>query len=170
MKPVNVVVAATVGIALFLLDLKSGTLSLIFGGFPSVITIAIITGIVAGDIGDGFLACLLYEALGVALVVFFYPFLYPEWGTLAPDLLTRILVVMILAVEHSLDFSPWPWVLAPIIIALLIIIAPLIFLIGLIAGLIGGLIGRGLHSRIPNRDYSRPAPTQQQSADEGVLE
>jgi hypothetical protein len=164
-----VVIAAAFGITLFLLDLKFGTLSFIFGGFPSVITIAIITAIVAGDIGDGFLSCLFYEVLGVTIVVFAHPFLYPEWEIATSDLLTTFIVVMMLAVENSFDSSPWPWILAPILIALLFIIAPLVFLAGLIASLIGGLIGRFLHARILGRDYSRPAP-QRPPVEEGVLE
>ena len=171
MKPLNVIIATLVGISLFLLDLKFGTLSIIFGGFPSVIVIAIITGIIAGDILDGVLACALYEVLGLTLVVFLYPFLFPEWGPLSADIFTRFLVVMMLAIEHSLDLSPWPWILFPLIIALLSIIAPLIFGIALMLSVLGGLIGRWIHGKVLGRDYSKPKPVeQQQPAQEGVLE
>ena len=169
MRTVNVIVATIVGISLFLFDLKFGTISFAFGGFPSVITIAIITGIVAGDIMDGFVACALYEVLGVTLVVFLYPFLYPEWGILATDIFTRFIVVMILSIENSFDSAPIPWVLAPFFIALLIFLAPLIFVAALLTSLIGGLIGRFLHAKILKRDYSRPPP-QRPQVEEGVLE
>lgn len=169
MRIVNVAVATIVGISLYLLDLKFGTISFVFGGFPSVITIAIITAIVAGDILDGFVACALYEVLGVTLVVFLYPFLYPEWGILTTDILTRFIVVMIFSIENSFNSAPIPWVLAPIFIALLIIIAPLIFVVALLMSFIGGLIGRYLHAKILKIDYSKPAP-QPPPAQEGVLE
>lgn len=173
MKRLNILIAAIVGVALFLLDMKTGVISFIFV-IPSVITIALITGIVAMDIGDGVIAALLYMFLGLTIIVFLHPIILPEWGiSSGNNILFLYILVMMFSIQYSLDFSSWPWVLAPLLIALLFILAPIIYGIALVVSLLGGLIGRLIAEQLRKRgvlsEVERPAPPAQPT-DPGVLE
>lgn len=172
LKRLNVLIATIVGVALFLLDMKTGLISYIFV-IPSVITIAIITGIVALDVGEGVLAALLYMVIGITIIVFLHPLILPEWGELSDSVLTKFIVVMMYSILYSFDFSSWPWLLAPLVIALLFILAPIIYGIALMLSVLGGFIGRGLAGQLRKRgklssESSGPMPAAH--PDPGVLE
>ncbi|RLI55130.1 MAG: hypothetical protein DRO87_07045 [Candidatus Thorarchaeota archaeon] len=169
MKWLNVIIATILGVSLFILDMKTGVISYLFV-MPSVITIAIITGIVAMDIGEGFVSVALYMAIGVTLIVLLQPIILPEWGEIPADIPSMYMVVILLSVEKSLGFSSWPWLLFPLVVILLYILAPIIYFIALLLSLLGGLIGRVIarvvFKRVPSAQPEAGTPP----SDTGVLE
>jgi len=146
----KVLFATIVGIILFIVDIKTGIISLSLGGLPSIFIIVFIVGILAGDISGGFVAGILTELLGVGLVAVIPQILIPEYVFTATDILSRMWIIMGISVSYGTTFGtePVPWLVGIILVAFLILLAPFIFAFALLFGPIGGLIGRFIYPRI----------------------
>ena len=146
----KVLFALLIGIILFITDMRFGWMSFWFGGIWTLFIIVFIVGILAGDISGGFLAAFLTEFLGVLLLATIPEFFFTEVTIEATDILSRMWLVMALSLSYSMRFpdAPVPWIEGLVIIALLILLAPLVYFMALFFGLLGGVFGRIIHPRI----------------------
>jgi hypothetical protein len=145
----KVALATIVGIVLFIADINTGFISLTLG-IPSIFLIVFVVGIIAGDGVSGFIAGILTEGLSITLLAAIPQILMPEYSFESDNILTRMIVIMMISVAYGthLATDPIPWVVAPIIILLLLIIAPMFFAIALLFGPLGGLVGKAIYSRL----------------------
>ena len=147
MNPKTMLLGLVVGIAMFISDLKIGWLSTLLGGFPSILVIAFVSGVISGDIGGGTLSGLGSGVGGIATSIVLSPYLFPEWGTPPPDIFDQVLW----ALGSSIAASGYAVVegLAAALGVLGVILSVLIsiILLGLsfVSGLFGGILGRILH-------------------------
>jgi hypothetical protein len=143
-------IAIIVGTILFMSDILYGWMSVNISGIWTIFIVTFIVGIIAGDISGGFVAAFLTELLSVLLLVLFPQILVPGATISAADLFSMMWLVMGLSLSYSLRFpdEPVPWIEGLLIIALLIVLAPLVYVMALFFGLIGGLFGRLIHPRI----------------------
>jgi hypothetical protein len=143
-------IAIIVGIILFMSDILVGWMSVNISGIWTIFIVMFIVGIIAGDISGGFVAAFLTELLSVLLLVLFPQVLVPGATITADNLFSMMWLVMGLSLSYHLRFpdEPIPWIESILIIALLIVIAPVVYVMALFFGLLGGLIGRFIHPRI----------------------
>jgi hypothetical protein len=155
----KVLLAIIIGIVLFITDMLFGWMSVSLGGVWTLFIILFIVGILAGDISGGFIAALLTELLGVGLLAIAPEIFFPEVTITATDIFSRMWLVMSLSISYSMRFpdAPIPWIEGIVIIALLVVLAPLVYAMALFFGLIGGLIGRFIHPRV-FKPKEAPAP------------
>jgi hypothetical protein len=146
----KVLIAIIVGLILWMSDILFGWMSVNISGILTIFIVMFIVGIIAGDISGGFVAAFLTELLSVLLLVLFPQILVPGATITASDLFGMMWLVMGLSLSYSLRFpdEPVPWIEALLIIALLIILAPFVYVMALIFGPLGGLIGRFIYPRI----------------------
>ncbi|MFW9981719.1 MAG: hypothetical protein ACFFE3_07370 [Candidatus Thorarchaeota archaeon] len=146
----KVLIAIIVGIILWMSDILFGWMSVNISGLLTIFIVMFIVGIIAGDISGGFVAAFLTELLSVLLLVLFPQILVPGATITASDLFGMMWLVMGLSLSYSLRFpdEPVPWIEALLIIAILIILAPIVYGMALFFGLLGGLIGRFVHPMI----------------------
>ena len=157
----KVLLSIIIGIILFITDMIFGWISVSLGGVWTLFIIIFIVGIIAGDISGGFLAAFLTELLGVGLLAMAPEIFFPEVTITATDIFSRMWLVMSLSISYSMRFpdAPIPWIEGIVIIALLVILAPLVYAMALFFGLIGGLIGRFIHPRV-FKPKEAPVPSQ----------
>jgi hypothetical protein len=154
----KILFATIVGIILFITDMKFGWISFALGGVWTLFIIVFIVGILAGGISGGFVAGILTEVLGVGIFALIPEMILNPGITIeATDILSRMWLVMALSLSYSTRFpdAPVPWIETLVIIILLILLAPLVYVMALIFGPLGGLIGKPIYSRIFK---SEPAP------------
>ena len=146
----KVLFAIIVGLILFITDMLYGWLSVSLGGVWTLFVIIFIVGILAGDISGGFIAGLLTELIGVGLLAMIPEIFFTEVTITATDIFSRMWLVMSLSISYSMRFpdAPIPWIEGIVIIALLVVLAPLVYAMALFFGLLGGLFGRFIHPRI----------------------
>lgn len=146
----KVLFAIIVGIILFVTEFNFGWMSFGLGGIWAIFIIVFIVGILAGDISGGFVAGFLTLFLSVGLLAVIPALVNPEFGIAATDILSRMWLVMALSLSFSTRFpdAPVPWVETLVIVILLIVLAPVVYVMALLFGPIGGGIGRIIHPRI----------------------
>jgi hypothetical protein len=147
----KILFATIVGTILFIVDIKTGFIAFSLGGFPSIFLIVFIVGILAGNASGGFVAGLLTELLGLGLPAVIPQILIPEFTFAAPEIWARMWILMALSVSYSTTYGsgePVPWLVGIVIVALLIVFAPIVFGFALLFGPLGGLIGRFIYPRI----------------------
>ncbi len=146
----KMLLAIIIGIVLFITDMLYGWISVSLGGVWTLFIIILIVGILAGDISGGFVAGLLTELLGVGLLAISPEFFFPEVTITATDLFARMWLVMSLSISYHLRFpdEPIPLLEGIVIIALLILLAPIVYAMALLFGFLGGLIGRFIHPKV----------------------
>ncbi|MHA1839006.1 MAG: hypothetical protein ACTSVM_03950 [Candidatus Ranarchaeia archaeon] len=153
MQARSTLLGSLVGMGLFVSDLKIGWLSNLLGGFPSILVIAFVSGLLSGDIGGGTVSGLASSVGGVAGSIILAPYLFPEWGPPPPDLPGQIMW----ALGSSIARGGYAVIegLAALLTALGVILSFLIALIlfglSIIAGIIGGIIGRIIHYFLANK-------------------
>ena len=160
----KVLLALVIGIILFITDMLFGWISVSLGGVWTLFIIIFIVGILAGDISGGFLAGLLTELLGVGLLAMAPEVFFPEVTITATDIFSRMWLVMSLSISYSMRFpdAPIPWIEGIVIIALLVVLAPIVYAMALFFGPLGGLIGRFIHPRIfKPKEAPPPVPSQE---------
>jgi hypothetical protein len=165
----KILFATIVGIILFIADIKTGFIAFSLGGIPSIFLIVFIVGILAGNASGGFVAGLLTELLGLGLPAVIPQILIPEFTFAAPEILARMWILMALSVSYSTTYGtePIPWLFGIVLVALLIVFAPIVFGFALLFGPLGGLIGKPIYSRIFKSDEAPvrvPAQEPQPSA------
>ena len=146
----KILFAIIVGILLYITDMMYGWMSYSLGGIWTIFMIVFIVGILAGDISGGFVAGLLTLLLGVVILALIPEVLSPGYTVTASDFLSRMWLIMAYSLSYSARFpdAPVPWFETLVIIMLLIVLAPLVYMIALVFGPIGGLIGRFVYPRI----------------------
>jgi len=176
----KVLFAIIIGIILFITDMLYGWLSVSLGGIWTLFIIIFIVGILAGDISGGFTAGLLTELLGVGLLAIAPEIFFREVTITATDIFARMWLVMSLSISYSMRFpdAPIPWIEGIVIIALLIVLAPIVYAMALFFGPLGGLFGRFIHprvfkpkeapARVPSQEPrpSAPPPPQEEPMDD----
>ncbi len=142
--------ATIVGIILFITDMNFGWMSYWLGGVWMVFILLFIVGILAGDISGGFLAGLLTVLLGVGIIALIPEIFLPGFTISEPNILFRMWIVMAFSLSYRVRFpdAPIHWIEGIVLIAILILVAPLVYLIALVFGLFGGLFGRFIYPRI----------------------
>ncbi|MGY5863664.1 MAG: hypothetical protein RTV41_03620 [Candidatus Thorarchaeota archaeon] len=150
MHKLKVLFATIVGMILFIADIKTGFIAFSLGGIPSIFLILLIVGILAGDISGGFVSGILTELLGVGLLAVIPQILIPEATFTTTNILARMWIIMGISVASSTTYGmdPVPWIVGIILLAILILLAPLVFAFALIFGALGGVFGRVIHPRI----------------------
>jgi len=164
MQMKKVLLAIIIGIILFITDMLFGWISVSLGGVWTLFIIIFIVGILAGDISGGFLAGFLTELLGVGLLAMAPEIFFPEVTITATDIFSRMWLVMSLSISYSMRFpdAPIPWIEGIVIIALLVVLAPLVYAMALFFGFLGGLIGRIIHPRVfKPKEAPAPVPSQE---------
>jgi len=146
----KVLFATIIGLILFITEFNFGWMSFALGGLWAIFIIVFIVGILAGDVSGGFVSGLLTLLLGVAILATVPALVNPEYGVAATDILSRMWIIMALSLSYSTRFpdAPVPWVETLVIVVLLILLAPIVYVMALIFGPIGGLIGRFIYPRI----------------------
>jgi hypothetical protein len=147
----KILFAIIIGTILFITDMKFGWISFALGGVWTLFIIVFIVGILAGDISGGFVAGILTELLGVGIFALIPELILDPGITIsATDILSRMWLVMALSLSYSMRFpdAPVPWIETLVIIILLVLLAPLVYVMALIFGPFGGIIGRFIYPRI----------------------
>ncbi len=156
-------IATAVGIALFVLDLTFGWLTFIISPFPVLFIIALIIGIIAGDIGDAARATLIAWFFGILIGCLLAPliFLGLFWTDESPitseELLLLPLFVIMWSTRGSFINMQIEGSLITIITAAAVwiiiwaIVTPVIYLLSFAMAAIGGFIGKRVHKKL---DYT----------------
>ena len=129
--------------------MNTGLISFSLFGIPSIFLIVFIAGIIGGDAASGFVSGLITELGGVFLLALIPEILLPAHEITTTDIFLRMLIIMAMSVGYATSYATEqiPLIIAPLIIALLVLFSPLIFGMALLFGLLGGLIGKPIYSR-----------------------
>ncbi len=139
---------SVVGAGLVIADLKYGVLTAVLGGFPSILVIAFLSGLISGDISGGTVSGLLGGAGGVLGSIVLSPFVFPEWGPPPPDLPSQVLWALGSSIAQSsyAVIEGLGALLAALGAILTILISIILFGLTTLAGAVGGIISRILTS------------------------
>ncbi|MHA2162585.1 MAG: hypothetical protein ACXAEB_11840 [Candidatus Thorarchaeota archaeon] len=152
----DVALAIVVGVFLFLSDLIFGWMTFFTGRIPVIFIMAIIIGIIAGEVGDGAVSTLLAWLIGILVATLLTPIILAEFWEPDSSLITMPITIAIWSLRGTFAFEyEGSWIggiaLAALVLFVAIIATPIYYVFSLIIGGIGGYIGRVLRDRYATR-------------------
>ncbi|MHA2227924.1 MAG: hypothetical protein ACXADL_01690 [Candidatus Thorarchaeota archaeon] len=152
----DVAIAIAVGVFLFLSDLMFSWMTFFTGRIPVIFIMAIIIGIIAGDVRDGAVSTLLAWVIGILTATLLTPIILAEFWEPDSSLLTMPFLIALWSLRgtFALEYEG-SWVGGIVVAALALFVAiiatPLYYVFSLILGGVGGYIGRELRYRLATR-------------------
>ena len=148
----ELLLSIVVGVVLFVSDARIKYLQAVLGPVPPIWVIAVVVGIIAGDLKGGVVGTLGAMVLGVGIIVVGAPVLFPEWFVTEVTTMGLVLGSMTEAVLNTVTwlFEDVTGIAALLAVVLVVFGVPMIYLFALVFGVIGGVIGRMI--RKPSTD------------------
>ncbi len=158
------ILTISIGTVLWVLDALFGWLSMLIGGFPGLILVSIIVGMLAANWKDGVISILIINVLGVVIAGVLAFYIFPDWDSVVADNPFTSIILMILypfvngysvAVYHEyyyylLNNNPDLISNDPFIQGIFSM-TPIYYLTSLVIAAIGGLVGNRLKPYLESR-------------------
>jgi hypothetical protein len=146
--------ATLVGVILFISDLLVGWMSFILGPIPVIFIIALVIGIIAGNVGDAVKATFLTWLLGILLGCLLAPVLFADLWSEDVFLPLLPLIIMMWSTRGmfiGLEFEG-NWIEALAVAAglaiLWLVVTPMLYMVSFLVAAIGGIIGTVIYKRL----------------------
>ncbi|MBN2228740.1 MAG: hypothetical protein JW779_04030 [Candidatus Thorarchaeota archaeon] len=148
----ELIVAIVAGSLIFLSDLLFGWLTLICGPIPVIFIIAIIIGIFAGNVGDALLSTFLSWVLGILLGVLLAPLIFAGLLAEGQDFFGLFLLVFLYSLRGMFSWQlegtiVEVFLMGFIYLIVMLVVAPIIYLISFVFAVLGGIIGKLIRER-----------------------
>lgn len=150
------ILTLSVGTILWVLDAWFGWLSMLLGGFPGLILISIIVGLLAANWKDGVISILIVNIIGVVIAGVLALYIFPDWGPVVVYHPITSIIMMIfypfangysVTVYHEFYYllidNP-ELIRDDLYLGGLLVMGPIYYVSSLILAVIGGFVGNRL--------------------------